>query len=131
MILTLCFLLAVCPPGEYKDDVSASRCRACPMNSEALYTGSKECKCNEGYFRTASDPKSMPCTRQYPLFNPLITIQRNLYFQIGKSDNLCLDCINMCHTYTHTYTHYVCFILVRPTLYYHTCHYSLKFHFIF
>lgn len=53
----------VCQTGHYKSDVGNSRCAHCPEHSAAPYTASVQCRCDTGYFRTASDPPSAPCTQ--------------------------------------------------------------------
>ncbi|XP_021955227.1 ephrin type-B receptor 2 isoform X1 [Folsomia candida] len=53
----------VCPPGRYKPENGDGRCGPCPEHSTAPYTGSGECRCNTGYFRAETDPRSTPCTK--------------------------------------------------------------------
>lgn len=56
-------LFLVCPPGRYKPEIGDGRCVSCPEHSTAPYTGSGECRCNTGYYRADSDPRSIPCTK--------------------------------------------------------------------
>ncbi|KAF5284139.1 hypothetical protein FQR65_LT00139 [Abscondita terminalis] len=53
----------VCPPGTFKAETGDGLCESCPDNSKALSSGYNECKCNNGYYRAAKDPKSMACTQ--------------------------------------------------------------------
>ncbi|CAL8143321.1 unnamed protein product [Orchesella dallaii] len=53
----------VCPPGRYKHETGDGRCISCPEHSTAPYSGSAECRCNTGYYRTDTDPRSSPCTK--------------------------------------------------------------------
>ncbi|XP_039300621.1 ephrin type-B receptor 1-B isoform X3 [Nilaparvata lugens] len=52
----------VCPPGKYKWALGDDHCQMCPPHSKAPDHGMSECRCNQGYYRAAKDPKSMPCT---------------------------------------------------------------------
>ena len=42
---------------------TGTACQICPAHSQALYSGSVECQCNEGYYRAPSDSKEKACTR--------------------------------------------------------------------
>ncbi|XP_026275487.2 ephrin type-A receptor 4-A isoform X4 [Frankliniella occidentalis] len=53
----------VCAPGKYKHGTGDDRCQLCPEHSKAPDYGFSECRCNGGYYRAPSDPKSMPCTQ--------------------------------------------------------------------
>ena len=52
-----------CPIGRFKHTSGDDPCLICPPHSQALYPGSVECKCNEGYYRAPSDPRKSACTR--------------------------------------------------------------------
>ncbi|CAB3360957.1 Hypothetical predicted protein [Cloeon dipterum] len=52
----------VCPPGKYKSNAAHNKCSPCPENSRADDEGMTECSCLPGYYRSSTDPKSMPCT---------------------------------------------------------------------
>ncbi|XP_071440458.1 ephrin type-A receptor 4-A isoform X1 [Hetaerina americana] len=54
----------ICPPGKYKNNPgSDDRCLPCPDKSKAPDFGYSECRCDVGYYRAPTDPKSMPCTQ--------------------------------------------------------------------
>ncbi|XP_065221402.1 ephrin type-B receptor 1-B isoform X5 [Planococcus citri] len=53
----------VCPPGKFKYGTGDDRCQTCPPNSKAPDYGFAECRCNNGFYRAAKDPKTMPCTQ--------------------------------------------------------------------
>ncbi|XP_076320575.1 ephrin type-A receptor 4-like isoform X2 [Tachypleus tridentatus] len=53
----------VCPLGTYKSSVGDERCASCPLHSAALYKGSIECPCDDGYYRAPADPKDLPCSQ--------------------------------------------------------------------
>ncbi|XP_022239231.1 ephrin type-B receptor 1-B-like [Limulus polyphemus] len=53
----------VCPLGTYKTSVGDGRCVTCPLHSAALYKGSIECTCNDGYYRATTDAKDVPCSQ--------------------------------------------------------------------
>uniref|UniRef100_T1IPM1 Uncharacterized protein n=1 Tax=Strigamia maritima TaxID=126957 RepID=T1IPM1_STRMM len=53
----------VCPLGKFKYTVGDEKCQPCPDHSNAPYSGSVECRCEEGYYRAPKDPRSMPCTQ--------------------------------------------------------------------
>ena len=52
-----------CPIGRFKHTSGDDPCLICPPHSQALYPGSVECKCNDGYYRAPSDPRKSACTR--------------------------------------------------------------------
>ncbi|XP_004678592.1 PREDICTED: ephrin type-A receptor 2 [Condylura cristata] len=52
-----------CSPGFFKSEASDSLCLECPAHTLPSSEGATHCQCEEGYFRAASDPLSMPCTR--------------------------------------------------------------------
>ncbi|KAK9391934.1 ephrin type-A receptor 2 [Crotalus adamanteus] len=52
-----------CSPGFFKQDVANSACLKCPLHTLPSSEGSTLCRCEEGYFRAASDPVSMSCTK--------------------------------------------------------------------
>ena len=53
-----------CAVGHYKSDVGVARkCDICPAHSQALYSGSVECQCNDGFYRADTDSKEKACTR--------------------------------------------------------------------
>ena len=53
----------ICPTGRYKHEIGDGRCVSCPEHSKAFYPGSAECRCNDGFYRADSDPRTMPCTK--------------------------------------------------------------------
>ncbi len=52
-----------CPVGRFKDSVGDDTCHICPAHSQALFGGSVECRCNDGFYRAPGDSKSDACTR--------------------------------------------------------------------
>ncbi|XP_056651697.1 ephrin type-A receptor 2 isoform X1 [Monodelphis domestica] len=52
-----------CSPGSFKSDASDRSCTQCPLHTLPSPEGATICECEEGYFRAAEDPASMPCTR--------------------------------------------------------------------
>jgi Eph receptor B1 len=52
-----------CPVGKFKASPGESFCTICPPHSEALFSGSVECRCNKGYYRAKEDDRSSACTR--------------------------------------------------------------------
>ena len=52
-----------CPVGRFKHQTGNGACLLCPAHSQALYEGSVECRCNEGYYRAPADPRTADCTR--------------------------------------------------------------------
>ncbi len=52
-----------CPLGRFKHASGDGPCLICPPHSQALYTGSVECSCNEGYYRAPGDARTAACTR--------------------------------------------------------------------
>lgn len=65
--LEILFIVIVCPPGKYKSGVGNEPCQSCPEHSKAPQIGFKECRCDDGYYRAANDPKSMACTSKIKL----------------------------------------------------------------
>ncbi|KAL0277038.1 UNVERIFIED_CONTAM: hypothetical protein PYX00_004461 [Menopon gallinae] len=57
------FTCNICPPGMYKHSTGDDKCQSCPEHSKAPDYGLSECRCNNGYYRAAKDPKNMPCTQ--------------------------------------------------------------------
>ncbi|XP_069467203.1 ephrin type-A receptor 2 isoform X2 [Ambystoma mexicanum] len=51
-----------CPPDFFKADASDSACLTCPPNTMPSAKGATSCPCEEGYFRAAEDPLSLPCS---------------------------------------------------------------------
>lgn len=56
---------AACSPGFFKPDISDGTCAKCPPHTLPSPKGSTLCPCEEGYFRSAEDPPSFPCSRKY------------------------------------------------------------------
>ncbi|XP_006273097.4 ephrin type-A receptor 2 [Alligator mississippiensis] len=52
-----------CSPGFFKPDISDGTCAKCPPHTLPSPKGSTLCPCEEGYFRSAEDPPSFPCSR--------------------------------------------------------------------
>ncbi|CAG06404.1 unnamed protein product [Tetraodon nigroviridis] len=56
-----------CKIGYYRALASDGSCSKCPLHSYSVREGSTSCACDKGYFRSETDPASMPCTRKYAL----------------------------------------------------------------
>ncbi|KAM7399727.1 hypothetical protein PAMP_018975 [Pampus punctatissimus] len=52
-----------CKIGYYRALASDGACSKCPLHSYSVREGSTSCACDKGYFRSETDPASMPCTR--------------------------------------------------------------------
>ncbi|GAA6221959.1 ephrin type-A receptor 2-like [Lates japonicus] len=52
----------VCKPGYFKPSVSSELCQVCPDNTKPSAAGATECQCEEGFFRSPSDPPTFPCS---------------------------------------------------------------------
>ena len=72
-----------CPVGHFKHISGDGPCLLCPAYSEALYTGSVECSCSDGYYRAPGDARTAACTR--PPSSP-----RNLSYRWLDSGTLLL-----------------------------------------
>ncbi|CAG0917576.1 unnamed protein product [Notodromas monacha] len=56
--------VSVCPPGRYQPEVGGPLgCRPCPPHSSAPTSGLSSCRCDAGYYRSATDPNWSPCSR--------------------------------------------------------------------
>uniref|UniRef100_A0A672ZUP2 receptor protein-tyrosine kinase n=1 Tax=Sphaeramia orbicularis TaxID=375764 RepID=A0A672ZUP2_9TELE len=51
-----------CKPGYFKPSVSNELCQVCPENTRPSTAGATECECEEGFFRSPSDPLTSPCS---------------------------------------------------------------------
>lgn len=52
-----------CAIGKFKYEAGLQLCELCPAHSKAPDYAFTECRCDSGFFRSAKDPKRMPCTR--------------------------------------------------------------------
>eukprot|EP00064_Thunnus_orientalis_P008470 superscaffoldBa00001006_g8493 len=52
-----------CKIGYYRALATDGACSKCPLHSYSVREGSTSCACDKGYFRSETDPASMPCTR--------------------------------------------------------------------
>ncbi|TMS19549.1 Ephrin type-A receptor 2 [Larimichthys crocea] len=52
----------VCKPGYFKPSVSSQFCQVCPDNTKPSAAGATECECEEGFFRSPSDPRTSACS---------------------------------------------------------------------
>ncbi|KAG8007726.1 Ephrin type-A receptor 2, partial [Nibea albiflora] len=52
----------VCKPGYFKPSVSSEFCQVCPDNTKPSAAGATECECEEGFFRSPSDPRTSACS---------------------------------------------------------------------
>ncbi|TWW76748.1 Ephrin type-A receptor 4-A [Takifugu flavidus] len=53
-----------CKIGYYRALATDGSCSKCPLHSYSVREGSTSCVCDKGYFRSETDPASMPCTHQ-------------------------------------------------------------------
>ncbi|XP_070693970.1 ephrin type-A receptor 2a [Pempheris klunzingeri] len=51
-----------CKPGYFKPSVSGELCRVCPRNTKPSTAGATECQCEDGFFRSPSDPSTTDCS---------------------------------------------------------------------
>ncbi|XP_075997193.1 ephrin type-A receptor 2a [Genypterus blacodes] len=51
-----------CKPGYFKPSVSSKLCQVCPGNTKPSSAGALVCPCEEGYFRSPSDPLTSACS---------------------------------------------------------------------
>lgn len=51
-----------CKPGYFKPSVSSKFCQVCPDNTKPSSAGATECQCEEGFFRSPSDPPTSACS---------------------------------------------------------------------
>uniref|UniRef100_A0A3Q2EFE3 receptor protein-tyrosine kinase n=1 Tax=Cyprinodon variegatus TaxID=28743 RepID=A0A3Q2EFE3_CYPVA len=52
-----------CKSGYYRALATDGACSKCPLHSYSVREGSTSCVCDKGFFRSETDPASMPCTR--------------------------------------------------------------------
>ncbi|XP_048884333.1 tyrosine-protein kinase receptor TYRO3 isoform X2 [Brienomyrus brachyistius] len=52
-----------CTAGHYKPENGSAECLPCPPNSIVVRAAAEKCNCLDGYFRVASDPADMGCTK--------------------------------------------------------------------
>uniref|UniRef100_A0A8C4IPP8 receptor protein-tyrosine kinase n=1 Tax=Dicentrarchus labrax TaxID=13489 RepID=A0A8C4IPP8_DICLA len=51
-----------CKPGYFKPSLSNKFCQVCPDNTKPSRAGATECECEEGFFRSPSDPPTSACS---------------------------------------------------------------------
>ncbi|XP_054641178.1 ephrin type-A receptor 2a [Dunckerocampus dactyliophorus] len=51
-----------CKPGYFKPSVSFELCQVCPDNTKPSAAGATQCQCEEGFFRSPSDPVTSACS---------------------------------------------------------------------
>ncbi|XP_022258075.1 ephrin type-A receptor 4-A-like isoform X2 [Limulus polyphemus] len=56
-------MTSACPPETYRSSLSDERCVKCPLHSAALYEGSIECSCDDGYYRAPTESVNVPCSQ--------------------------------------------------------------------
>ncbi|KAM8904371.1 LOW QUALITY PROTEIN: ephrin type-A receptor 4-like [Spinachia spinachia] len=56
-----------CKIGYFRALATDGSCSKCPLHSYSVREGSTSCVCDKGYFRSETDPPSMPCTRKYAM----------------------------------------------------------------
>lgn len=57
----------VCKPSYFKPSVSSKFCQVCPDNTKPSAAGATECQCEEGFFRSPSDPPTSPCSGNHSM----------------------------------------------------------------
>uniref|UniRef100_A0A8C2PTY9 receptor protein-tyrosine kinase n=1 Tax=Cyprinus carpio TaxID=7962 RepID=A0A8C2PTY9_CYPCA len=57
------FLFTACKIGYYRALATDDSCSKCPLHSYSIREGSTSCACDKGFFRSETDPSSMPCTQ--------------------------------------------------------------------
>uniref|UniRef100_M4AU63 receptor protein-tyrosine kinase n=1 Tax=Xiphophorus maculatus TaxID=8083 RepID=M4AU63_XIPMA len=51
-----------CKPGYFKPSASNEFCQVCPDNTKSSLAGAAECVCEDGFFRSPSDPLTAACS---------------------------------------------------------------------
>ncbi|XP_064161215.1 ephrin type-A receptor 2-like [Anguilla rostrata] len=51
-----------CRPGYFKESEAGKRCEPCPKNTQESPSGSLSCLCQEGFYRTSTDPVTTDCS---------------------------------------------------------------------
>ncbi|XP_011612257.2 ephrin type-A receptor 2a [Takifugu rubripes] len=51
-----------CKPGYFKPSIQSKFCQVCPDNTKPSEAGATECQCEEGFYRSPSDPPTSPCS---------------------------------------------------------------------
>ncbi|XP_071374053.1 ephrin type-A receptor 2a isoform X1 [Centroberyx affinis] len=51
-----------CKPGYFKPSISSELCQVCPENTKASTAGAIVCPCEEGFYRSSSDPPTSACS---------------------------------------------------------------------
>ncbi|KAJ4935115.1 hypothetical protein JOQ06_016651 [Pogonophryne albipinna] len=65
-----------CKIGYYRALATDGSCSKCPLNSYSTREGSTSCVCDKGYFRSETDPASMPCTPELLPHNTKLSEQK-------------------------------------------------------
>lgn len=55
-----------CKPGYFKASESTKFCQVCPRNTKTSAAGATECQCEDGFFRSPSDPPTSACSGTGP-----------------------------------------------------------------
>lgn len=56
------FSHTACKPGYFKPSVSSQLCQVCPDNTKPSAAGAIECQCEDGFFRSPTDPPTSACS---------------------------------------------------------------------
>ncbi|XP_074523445.1 ephrin type-A receptor 2a [Halichoeres trimaculatus] len=51
-----------CKPGYFKPSVSSQFCQVCPGNTKPSAAGATECQCEDGFYRSPTDPPTSACS---------------------------------------------------------------------
>ena len=94
-----------CPVGRFKHNSGNGRCQICPAHSQALYVGSVECRCVDGFYRGPSStrPPSAPQDIESKVLNGTTV---RLYWlpprdEGGRSDTKYKISCNLCSSKVH------------------------------
>lgn len=87
----LIILFVVCQPETYKSETGDGPCLPCPKHSVGSEYALTECRCVDGYYRAATDPKNMSCTRKFShLINNLnLLANHNFRASVGTLEPDC------------------------------------------
>lgn len=77
--------LTACKPGYFKASESTKFCQLCPRNTKTSAAGATECQCEDGFFRSPSDPLTSACSGTGPAQIHL-QFSRVCFFSLNHAD---------------------------------------------
>lgn len=80
---TFSLSLAACKPGYFKASESTKFCQVCPRNTKSSAAGATECQCQDGFFRSPSDPPTSACSGTGPAQIHLHLSAKSFFFFPG------------------------------------------------